>query len=131
MAQIRELFQSGDWKTEKHVPVVETPETLKRGEVFEIKVSVGKEVPHPNTTDHHIGWIDVYFLGDGNKFPFQIAHVEFLAHGASPLWPNTSTIYTSPEMKVHLKTEKPGVIYAVSYCNIHGLWENSKEIKFI
>ncbi|RKZ00666.1 MAG: superoxide reductase, partial [Candidatus Hydrothermota bacterium] len=27
------------------------------------------------------------------------------------------------------KTEKSGTILAASYCNIHGLWENSKELK--
>ena len=26
------------------------------------------------------------------------------------------------------KAEKSGTLYATSYCNIHGLWENSQEI---
>jgi superoxide reductase len=25
--------------------------------------------------------------------------------------------------------KKPGTIHAMSFCNIHGLWENSAEIK--
>jgi superoxide reductase len=28
-----------------------------------------------------------------------------------------------------VKLNKCGTIYAVSYCNIHGLWENSKKIR--
>ena len=28
-----------------------------------------------------------------------------------------------------MKTGKPGVLYALSFCNIHGLWENAEEIK--
>ena len=27
------------------------------------------------------------------------------------------------------KTEKSGTIFATSYCNIHGLWKNQKELK--
>ena len=50
------LMQSGDWKGEKHVPVIEAPESNFRGG-FTVTVSVGKEIPHPNTTEHHIRWI--------------------------------------------------------------------------
>jgi hypothetical protein len=51
MAEFKELFQSADWKQEKHVPVIEVPEKLKKGEFFDVKVAVGKEVAHPNKTD--------------------------------------------------------------------------------
>jgi superoxide reductase len=27
-----------------------------------------------------------------------------------------------------MKVKKPGVLHAVSYCNIHGLWESEKNI---
>ena len=52
-----DVIQSADWKTEKHVPAIEAPATVKAGEVFNVTVSVGKEVAHPNTTEHHIRWI--------------------------------------------------------------------------
>lgn len=129
MAEIKALFQSADWKTEKHVPVIEAPEKIKKGELFNIKVSVGREIPHPNTTEHHIRWIDVYFLAQGEKFPYQIGKCEFNSHGESVQGPNTSTIYTQPECIFSIKTDKPGTITAFSYCNIHGLWKNAKEIR--
>ncbi|HEC69403.1 MAG TPA: superoxide reductase [Candidatus Omnitrophica bacterium] len=122
---IGELFQSADWKKEKHIPVIEVEKG--RGEV-KVKVSVGKEISHPNTTEHHIAWIDVYFLPEGEKFPYQIGKFEFSAHGASIQGPNTSGVYTRPVVELAFKTEKSGVILASSYCNIHGLWQNSKEI---
>jgi superoxide reductase len=28
-----------------------------------------------------------------------------------------------------VKINEPGKLYALAYCNIHGLWENSKEIR--
>lgn len=125
----KELFQSADWKTEKHVPVIEAPDKIKKGEICKVTVSVGKEIPHPNTTEHHIRWIEVYFWPEGEKFPFQIGKFEFTAHGESIAGPNTSTVYTQPETVCVFKTEKSGTIFASSYCNIHGLWENSKSLK--
>ncbi len=124
--ELKELFQSGDWKKEKHSPVIEVQKEDAR---VKVNVSVGKEIPHPNTTEHHISWIEVYFLPQGEKFPYQIGKYEFLAHGASTQGPNTSGVYTEPAVEIEFKTEKSGTILASSYCNIHGLWQNSAELK--
>jgi superoxide reductase len=129
MSELKELIQTADWKTEKHVPAIEAPDKIKKGESVKITVTIGKEIPHPNTTEHHISWAALYFLPDGEKFPYQIGRFEFGAHGESTQGPNTSTIYTSPEATCVLKTEKSGTLLAVSYCNIHGLWQNSKKIE--
>ena len=128
MAEIKDLFQSADWKKEKHVPVIEAPDKVKKGEFFKVTVSVGKEIPHPNTTEHHIRWIEVYFLPSGEKFPYQVARFDFTAHGESVQGPNTSTVFTHPEVICSFKTEKTGTIFSASYCNIHGLWQNTKEL---
>jgi len=129
MAELKDLFQSADWKTEKHVPVIEAPDKVKKGEFFQVTISVGKEIPHPNTTEHHIRWIEVYFLADEEKFPYQIGKFEFTSHGESTQGPNTSTIFTHPVVVAAFKTDKPGTIFASSYCNIHGLWKSSRELK--
>ena len=131
MAKFKELFQESDWKTEKHVPVIEAPDSAKKGETIKINVTVGKQVEHPNKTEHHIRWIEVYFHPAGEKFPVQIGRAEFYAHGESAQGPDTSTVYTRPEIALSLKTDKPGTVYASSYCNIHGLWQNSKELKVV
>lgn len=128
MASIKDLLQTADWKTEKHVPVIEAQDKVKKGEVIKISVSVGKEIPHPNTTEHHIRWIEVYFLPQGEKFPYQLARFEFSAHGESIQGPNTSTIFTNSDIACSFKTEKSGTILVSSYCNIHGLWQNAKEL---
>lgn len=128
MAPIGELFQSADWKTEKHVPVIECPDRVKTDEMFAVKVSIGKEVAHPNTTAHHIRWISLYFHPEGEKFPVQIGRFEFSAHGASTDGPDTSTVYTHHEAAVSMKTSKPGTLLATSLCNIHGLWTGDRKI---
>lgn len=125
---MKDIFQTADWKAEKHVPVIEAPDSFKKGVMSAFTVSVGREITHPNATEHHIAWIEVYFLPDGEKFAYQIGKAEFSAHGASAQGPNTSTIFTHPAITITMKTEKAGTIMASSYCNIHGLWESSKKI---
>ena len=121
-------LQTADWKKEKHVPVIEAPDQVKAGEVFEVKLSLGKEIAHPNTTEHHIRWITLYFYPEGGKYPFEVGHFEFNAHGESTDGPNQGPVYTHHQVVASLKLSKPGVLHALSLCNIHGLWESSKSI---
>jgi len=125
---MKDLYQSADWKKEKHAPVIEAPEKAAKGQPVTVTVSVGKEIAHPNQTQHHIRWIEVYFHPDGAKFPFQLARFDFTSHGESPDGPDTSTVYTNPSVACAFKTDRPGTIVAASYCNIHGLWESSKPL---
>jgi len=129
MKLIGELFQTADWKTEKHVPVIECPDQVKAGELFAVKVALGKEIAHPNTTEHHIRWISVYFHPVAAKFPYEVGHFGFSAHGESAEGPNQGPVYTHHEVTASLKINKPGIIYAAALCNIHGLWQSQKEIK--
>jgi len=129
MPDLKDLFQVSDWKIEKHSPVIEGPEKISKGQLSALEVSVGKQIPHPNTTEHHIAWFELYFLADGEKFPYQLARFDFSAHGASVQGANSSAIFTEPKAVFNFKTEKSGKIIAVSYCNIHGLWQGEKEIK--
>jgi superoxide reductase len=128
MKKLGGIFQSADWKTEKHVPLIECPDSVKNGELFDMKVTIGKEVAHPNTTDHHIRWIQVFFLPEGGKFSYQLANCEFTAHGAAVEGADKGPVWTHHGVTITVKIDKPGTIYALSLCNIHGLWENSREI---
>ena len=131
MKRIGDLVQEADWKAEKHVPVIECADAAKADELFEVKISIGKEIAHPNTTEHHISWMSLFFHLNDEKFPYQIGRYEFNAHGASVQGPNTSSVITHHAATVWMKTSKPGTIIAISMCNIHGLWQSSKEIKIM
>ena len=131
MKKLGELLQTADWKTEKHVPLIECPDAVKSGEKFEIKVFVGKEVSHPNTTEHHIRWIQVYFHPADEKAVYQLANCEFTAHGESTQGADKGPAYTDHSATVTAMIKKPGVIHTFSLCNIHGLWEYSKEINVV
>ena len=128
MEKLGELIQEADWKIEKHVPVIECPNIVQADELFQVTVGIGKEVAHPNTTEHHIRWISLFFHPDEEKAPYHLGHYEFNAHGESVTGPNSSSVYTHHQVTTSFKTSKPGTILALALCNIHGLWQSSKEI---
>ncbi len=128
MTTFGERIQQADWKKEKHVPVIECPDQVKAGEVFEVKVGLGKEVAHPNTTEHHFRWVTLYFHPEGEKFGHQVGHFEFSAHGESTAGPNEGPVYTHHQVTAAIKIDRPGTLHALALCNIHGLWESSREI---
>jgi superoxide reductase len=122
-------FQHADWKKEKHVPVIECPDEVAAGEMFDVKASLGKEIAHPNTTEHHIRWITLFFHPEGGNFTYEVGHFEFNAHGESVQGPNEGPVYTHHSVTASMKISEPGTLYALALCNIHGLWESSKEIR--
>ena len=128
MAEFSSTIQNADWKTEKHAPVIEAPDSVKAGEFFTVTAGLGKAIAHPNTAQHHISWISLYFLPEGAKLAIQLAHAEFSAHADSAT-DVPGPALTNPNMIANLKLAKSGVLQAVSYCNIHGVWQSSKGIK--
>ena len=125
---IAEHIGKADWKTEKHMPVIECADNVKADQPFDVKLSVGKEIPHPNTTAHHIRWINLYFQPEGEKFLCHVGRVEFAAHGEGAQGVDTGSAYTNPTATLSMKAKKAGTLHAVSLCNIHGLWEGEKKI---
>ncbi len=122
---MKELIKSDDFKTEKHIPVIDI---LEKGDRITVSVTVGKEIPHPNTTAHHIMWMELYFLPKDDKFPYLLGRYELSSHGASAEGADTSTVYSEPHVQAVFKTGKKGILHALSYCNIHGLWESKAEL---
>ena len=123
-----DVIQSADWKAEKHAPVIDVPDTVKVGEKVTVGLCVGKEIAHPNTTEHHIRWIKLYFKPDNSKFVFELATFEFNAHGESAEGANKGPVYTESTAQATIKLSASGTLLAQSYCNIHGLWEGAKNI---
>ncbi|WP_366043573.1 class II SORL domain-containing protein [Seleniivibrio sp.] len=123
--RIGNSVKSADWKKEKHVPLIEIPQMIKAGEPFIVTMTVGKDIPHPNTTEHFIGWIALYFKPESGAFITQLGKYEFSAHGESSLGANKGSSYADPCAMAKVKLNTSGTLTAVSYCNIHGLWESS------
>jgi superoxide reductase len=102
-------------KRESHTPKIEAPAMAKAEETIMLKITVGT---HPNTVEHSIRWLAVFYYEEGRAFnPLTLAKVSF----------NAPT--TDPEITLKVKLSKSGVIHALEYCNLHGLWSGKKEIK--
>ncbi|MBD3263774.1 MAG: hypothetical protein GF375_01570 [Candidatus Omnitrophica bacterium] len=95
----------------KHIPVVEAPDKVRKDESFQVKVEVGKLHPHPNEAAHFIEWIELYC---GDTYLGRASY----SGGAS---------FPEATFKVKL-SHAHGPLKAWEKCNIHGLWENTKEI---
>ena len=99
---------------EKHVPVIEI-DKCSSDEPNIVRVIVGKEVPHPNTVEHHIAWIELY----GVKKEGQV-----ICLGKVDLAP----VYSKPNVRFYVPVKEFKSFYALEYCNIHGVWESMLEV---
>jgi len=95
---------------EKHVPVIELVDCPDCGEKV-VKITVGKETPHPNTIEHHIKWIALFGVKGGLA-----VHVASFDLGPT---------YGVPTVVTHANLGDFSELIAIEYCNIHGLWESS------
>ncbi len=100
---------------EKHVPTIEivTGHGSDNGEM--VRVLVGKETPHPNTLEHHIAWAALL----GIKPEGQVVNL-----GRAEFAPG----FTSPDAVFHVPVGQFKAFAAMSYCNIHGLWQNAIDV---
>jgi len=95
---------------EKHVPVIELVACPECGENV-VKITVGKEVPHPNTVEHHIRWIMLFGVKSGLA-----VHIATFDLGPT---------YGVPTVVTHANLGDFSELVAIEYCNIHGLWESA------
>ena len=99
----------------KHIPVIDAPDEVNPGESFKVSIKVG-EMPHVMEEAHHIQWLEIYF---GQNFYARV---------------DLTPVFTRPEIAVTIVragkgTHDVGTMRVVERCNIHGLWEATKEIR--
>jgi len=99
---------------EKHVPIIEV-ENADNGKNI-VKVTVGKEVPHPNTVEHHICWIQLYGVKKDNNQVVELGRTDF------------GPTFTDPITTFKISLDGIKTLIALEYCNIHGVWEDSLNI---
>lgn len=97
---------------QKHVPVVDCPDTVTAGEPFKVSIKVGS-IPHVMEEAHHIQWLEIHF---GKNFYERI---------------DLTPVFTVPDVTVTLvkhSKHKTSTLRVVERCNMHGLWETTKEV---
>ena len=108
--RLGELIKTGAQEgKEKHVPVIEIIDGGKA-----VKITVGKEVPHPNTIEHHIKWIMLFGVKNGVA-----VHIATFDLGPT---------YGTPAVTANVELDGISELIAVEYCNLHGLWESSLKL---
>ncbi|MBU0567539.1 superoxide reductase [bacterium] len=95
----------------KHTSNIEVPEPVKPHEPFEVKITIGKELAHPDEGGHHIQWLELFA---GEAF---LGRVDF-----------TPMVSGSP-VTLTLKLFEDTTLRALTRCNLHGLWEASRNLK--
>lgn len=95
----------------KHSVIIRAPDKVKKNEPFEVEVTLGEYMEHPHEPGHFIEWMELY---SGDTF---LARLD--------LTPEKSHYVMKPTVK--LNYERP--LKARAKCNLHGLWEGSKEIE--
>lgn len=99
---------------------------LSDGRQGTVTVSVGKDIPHPHTTEHYIVWIDAYFKPDDDAFTYHVGRFDLREHGESAKGPNKGPVYTDPIVTFRMRVNGGGSMVAMSLCNVHRLWQDSK-----
>jgi len=95
----------------KHYPTIEVPGSVKAKESFDVAITLGKELAHPNEGGHFIQWVELYYND--------------VLIGRTELTP---TIYEMP-VTMRIKLEQSCTLKARARCNLHGIWENSVALK--
>ena len=102
-----------------HVPVIKAPEQVKAGEPFTVEISIG-EIVHPMGPKH---WIEHLSLSVGNQ-PAGRASFQSIGY----LQPKAS--FTMVLGKESAPAGKATLVVRIR-CNMHGYWENSRNVTVI
>lgn len=108
-----EINKPADWNNlsgmaKKHVPIIETPNTVKANEPFVVKIKIGgiDGVEHPNTLSHWINWVTLYA---GKRL---ISRIEF-----------GSELSDKYIVTINITLNESTILRAQEFCNLHGVWE--------
>ncbi len=96
----------------KHLPVVDAPESVGKGECFSLTAEVGKLLAHPNEHSHFIEFLDVY------------ADETYLARA------DFTDVTACPKVTFCLRLEHPArELRVYERCNQHGVWVTRRPIE--
>jgi superoxide reductase len=100
---------------EKHIPSIEMIKGQGKVGKDLVEIVVGREVPHPNTVEHYIVWIQAFGVKkDG--------HVMDL--GREAFKPELG----KPVYAFEINSSDYKHLFSFAYCTLHGVWEQHLEI---
>jgi superoxide reductase len=94
----------------KHTPKLAAPDSVKRGQWFEVTVSVGAGGEHPSLAEHHVRYIALY------KDTAEIARVYL------------HPVFSAPRVVFTIALDEGGTLRALAEPTHSAAWEASKRI---
>jgi superoxide reductase len=94
----------------KHTPKITAPDTVKRGEWFDVTVSVGLGAPHPSLSEHFVRYIVLY------KDTTEIARAYL------------HPVYSYPKVTFTVALDEGGMLRAIEEPTHSAAWEASQRI---
>ena len=94
----------------KHSPKITAPDSVKRGEWFDVTISVGAGGQHPSLSEHSIRYIALY------KDTAEIARVYL------------HPVYSQPKVTFTIALDEGGSLRALAEPNHSAAWEGTKKI---
>jgi superoxide reductase len=97
----------------KHTPKIEAPDSVKRGEWFEVTVTVGAGSAHPSLPEHFVRYIALY------KDSAEIARVYL------------HPVFSYPKATFTIALDEGGLLRAVAEPTHSAGWESSRKIAVV
>jgi superoxide reductase len=97
----------------KHTPKIVAPDSVKRGEWFNVTISVGAGGQHPSLSEHFVRYIALY--KDGVEIARTCLH----------------PVYSSPTVTFTVALDEGGSLRAVVEPTHSAAWEASKKIEVL
>jgi superoxide reductase len=105
--EFREVHRTYD---EKHTPKIDAPDTVKRGQWFEVTVTIGAGSVHPSLSEHFVRYIALY------KDSAEIARVYL------------HPVFSYPKAVFTIALDEGGSLRAIAEPTHSAAWESSKKI---
>lgn len=97
----------------KHTPKIVAPDSVKRGQWFDVTVSVGADSDHPSLSEHFVRYIALYI----NSAEISRVYLH--------------PVYSSPKVTFTIALDRGGVLRAVEEPTHSSAWESSKKISVL
>jgi len=97
----------------KHTPKIVAPNTVKRGQWFDVTVSVGTDSEHPSLSEHFVRYIALYI----NSAEISRVYLH--------------PVYSFPKVTFTIALDRGGVLRAVEEPTHSSAWEGSKKISVL
>lgn len=95
----------------KHWPRIECPDVVEANKPFDVTVNIGVGLDHPSELAHFIEWIEV------SRRDLEACRVTLVPK------------YSFPRATFRMALDRNTTLRARQSCNLHGIWENKKDIR--